>query len=136
MRREMACVGVVIGLALSTAAVTQSAQGGDEVWIEASKVVVLRQERPDRGIQNETVRLSRPVSLSDLDLGARSGEAELHRRIGETAAAVCKELDALQPADAGKPERLDQRACVKRAIENAMIQAKPIIAAARQAEHE
>lgn len=106
-------------------AIAQSMTPEHEVKVEASKVVTLKEGRSQTEMPNETVRLSRQVSIADLDLASESGRAELHQRISSTAATVCKQLEELYPPGAMRHEKMDQAACIESAVNQAMEAAQP-----------
>jgi UrcA family protein len=78
------------------------------------------------GAPIELVSLTRRVSYADLDLVTSSGAAELEKRVNETAKAACKQLDELYPLTApGGP------ACVKSAVDEAMVEVRTAVSAAQ-----
>lgn len=130
--------GALAALALTASgiAIGQTNSAEHEVKIDASKVVVMRHGHPRRGIHNETVHLSAQVNFADLDLATESGTAALRQRIETTASEICRQLGVLYFPGSVHQEHMDRQECVKRAVDDAMEQAKPAIAAARNSHHE
>ena len=117
----LVAAGVVVAsgpaLAQETAQVTIQAE-------RTAKVV----GRSYTGVPIELVTLTRRVSYADLDLSTHTGATELEKRVSDTAKDACKQLDTLYPltASAGGPS------CVKKATDDAMVQAHAAIAAAEK----
>jgi UrcA family protein len=122
----------VLGIGLAAAGVSAIAQGSDaqQVKIEASKVVTIKNQRSGAGPQEETVKLTHTVHFADLDLATNAGADELKSRIQNTASQVCQQLGAIYPA--GAHEAKDREACIKDAVDSAMGQAKLAIASAQK----
>src|SRR6516165_8227661 len=87
----------VIGIGLAAAGAAAVAQGSDaqQVKIEASKVVTIKNQRSGAGPQEETVQLTHTVHFADLDLATKAGADELKSRIQNTASQVCQQLGAI-----------------------------------------
>jgi UrcA family protein len=80
------------------------------------------------GINNELVSIAHRVSYEGLDLAMHADVLELRKRIVESAQTGCEQLAALSPlAD------LDTAACVREAIDDAMVRAQKVVAAAMEA---
>jgi UrcA family protein len=81
------------------------------------------------GAPIEILELSRRVDYTDLDLTRTSGVVELQRRVRDTAAAACDELDSQDPLDMSDTDVIS---CVRETTAGAMKQAKAVIAAAER----
>jgi UrcA family protein len=102
------------------------AQQSTDVTVETSQI---RQGFQAIGRIGEGVRVvsaSGIVNHADLDLTTHSGARTLEKRIRDAAKQVCAQLARQEPLSAdGNPP------CVKGAIENGMLQARALIAAAK-----
>ena len=92
--------------------------------------VVLRDTRPttyqpyaNSGVEYHA--LARHVDYRDLDLSTPAGAADLHKRVAESAIAVCARLGELFPKDYTTDEQ-----CQQEAVKAAMVQVRAAIAKA------
>jgi len=83
-----------------------------------------RQERAPNGAPIETVRASRFVDISDLDLDTRYGRHVMRERVQRAAVDACRELDTLPGyvPDVGE----NDADCSRRATEDALANA-PVV---------
>ena len=77
-----------------------------------------------------TVKVSRDVSYSDLDLSTADGKAQLETRAKQAANDVCSELDKRYPKNVYIPVSSNND-CVKNAIAQVMAEIKGVEQAAR-----
>jgi UrcA family protein len=116
-------VGLVAVSALSTAVV---AQDMGSVTVSAKRVISeKRVGTTASGIPIIDVAVSYGVKWQDLDLKSHAGVMELQKRVTDTAAAACKELDRQYPDTA--PSATD---CAKKAATQAMAKVDELAAAA------
>jgi len=119
---------VQLGIGLLAAALTGGsvyAQEPEGVTVTGSRVAKETIGSSTIGAPIEQISLSYRVSYSDLDLTTSGGKAELDKRVRVAADAACKEVGRLYP-DA-KP---GDAACVKAAVDAAMVQVRDVEAAA------
>jgi UrcA family protein len=86
-------------------------QAMEAVTVEAARVVEVG--RTIYGAPEQQVVLRRGVSTKGLDLATPAGQAELDKRVNETATALCKELDKMYPLT--DPQKKD---CVRDAVKS------------------
>jgi UrcA family protein len=124
----------VVGIGFAATGLVAVAPGASaqEVKIEASKVVTVKNQHSKTGIQQETVQLSHTVSFADLDLATNTGASELKGRIQDTATQICKQLGVIYPAGTPSNESTDREACIKGAVDSAMGPASLAIASAQK----
>ena len=97
------------------------------ITVEVSTVAQAVAGRTGVGAPVDRVTLTHQVSYADLDLTARAGEAELHRRIAETARFACGQIERLYPAQSESLAR-----CTRGAIEDASSQVTAAIDSAER----
>jgi len=88
----------------------------EAVTVEAARIVEVG--RTIYGAPEQQVVLRRGVSTKDLDLATPAGQAELEKRVTETATALCTELDRMYPLT--DPQKKD---CVREAVKSGMADA-------------
>jgi UrcA family protein len=99
-------------------------------WLTVYAPRVFRRpaDRRASGTNDELVSIAHRVSYAGLDLAMHGDVLELRRRIVESAQTGCEQLAALSPlAD------LDTANCAREAIEDAMVRARKVVAAAMAA---
>ncbi len=122
-----------LGFALSSAAATNDeSPNGQEVQIQAGKVIVVKQGTR-LGDRTESYQLSNQVKVGDLDLTTRAGKAELENRIRDTANSVCDQLMDIGPPTSAMSRFEDRNICVHDATAGAMTRARLLISMAKQA---
>ncbi len=89
--------------------------------------------RSSIGAPYEDVSMSRPVRIDDLDLRTDWGVAALRDRIGYTARALCRRLNAMYPisADDTHVSWPSDTNCYDHAVDRAWVQADQAIRMAR-----
>ena len=108
-----------------------SPQANEQIIIEAPRYVLKRVPVPGRkyNLGNaEVASISHPVGYADLDLSKAEDAATLKKRVNDTAAQICLELNSEFPKTQfqvvyGKED------CVKTTVDNAMILVNEVIAA-------
>lgn len=132
-------VGVAAGLSLTPAVAKDKyvyssanpdvvvAQSSDEIVIVAPYTVRRDARRSSAGRLDETVSVTRIVSIRDLDLRYPAGVDEMNRRIAYTAELVCDEAEAHMSASSATTDR----ECERRAIRDARRQARMLVERAR-----
>jgi len=120
-----------LGLAaFSIAALAQTTGSGQEIKIEANKVVTVAEGHFPNATQK--VQLSRTVGIADLNLATAAGTSELKSRIEGVATQICEQLGSLYPAASPGGEVNERAACVKSSVDTAMSQARLAIASAQK----
>jgi UrcA family protein len=124
--RRLQLALVVGGLALIGG--VMAAEPLTEVTVQAPRASkIVGHSDTGTGAPIELVTLSRHVSYSDLDLVSHAAAVELEKRVNDTAAALCKQLDTLYPLS--KDTRPN---CAKQASDDAMPQVRSAVAAAEK----
>lgn len=118
---RLALLGGVLAIAASAAV----AQPLEVVTVEAARATTVGQTM--HGVPIDEITIRSRVSYADLDLTTASGALELENRIRATAESSCKKLDVKFPAEGSS-----EAACVKNAVEAAMLEARKIIEAKRK----
>lgn len=115
----------VAGLAGSLLIASSSAfaQEKEEVTIVAPREMVKTVGRGMTGAPIREVSLTFAVSLADLDLTRAADYAEAEKRINETAAEACKQLDRMYPLMEPDP------VCAKKTADGGQAELKTIVAA-------
>jgi len=126
MSKRLIKVAVGLIAAVSVNAVVIAEEMG-EVTVQASRVVKKTIGTTASGIPIEDVSLSYGVSAAGLDLSTSAGASTLQKRIGDAAAAACKELARQYP-----DSKTTDAECVKGATDRAMVKANELIAAAKK----
>lgn len=124
------CAGA-LGATAAFAEGTPRANGLDDGsdWLTVHAPRILRRPAA-RGISSneQIVYLSNRVNYAGLNLALHADVLELRRRIVESATVSCEQLAVLSPfAD------LDTAECVREAIDDAMVRAREVVAAAMAA---
>lgn len=101
-----------------------TAQPVETVTVEAAREVRVGQTTTGIPISEITVRSH--VSYADLDLGTETGARELEDRIRAAAVAACREMDLRVPVEGSSEAK-----CAKRATDEALAEARKVIAAKR-----
>ena len=128
----------VIGLVVCAAAFAAPDESSQSVvnesgWLTVQAPRVFRRAADGRHERSNTdlVFIAHRVSYEGLDLAMHSDVLELRKRIVESAQTACEQLQALSPlAD------LDTATCVREAIDDAMVRAQKVVAAAMEADRE
>jgi len=123
MRHAIAAAGA-IAIALATGAVV--AQELEAVTVRASRVEQERVGMTSSGVPIYEVSVSYRVSYADLDLKTVAGSAQLEERVEQAAVDACEQIDARYPKAKPKGE-----ACVKATVDEAMLDVRKVIEAAR-----
>lgn len=97
------------------------------ISVEVSTVTQAVAGRTGVGAPVDRVTLTHQVSYADLSLTTRAGEAELRRRIAETARFACEQVERLYPAQSESLAR-----CTRGAIEDASSQVTAAIDSAER----
>jgi UrcA family protein len=82
------------------------------------------------GTAPQTVQLTQNVDYTDLNLATPAGASALKQRIRDTASSICEQLADSHPTNPSAADDEDQRNCVNTAVDDAMGQAKRVIASA------
>ena len=125
----LAAVGGFVG-GMVMASGSAVAQPAEEITVVAPHTVT-EAGRSAVGVKLEVVSLTHRVSYTGLDLAKHSDVAELERRINAAAKEACQQLDTLYPPDA-YPSNPSNQNCVKTAVDDGMMQAKMVVAAAHK----
>jgi len=123
--RTVALAAMLVGLATSGATFAQQAS---EVVVEAPRAQVTHSSA--NGIPTEVITIRHRVSYKDIDISNYSGAKVLEQRVKDAATEACKQIKTLYPNEL---VTMDEAACEKAAIDDAMVQANAAIAAARKA---
>jgi UrcA family protein len=115
----------VLAAGLTLAASAALAQSMEVVTVEAARATTVGQTM--HGVPIDEITIRSRVSYADLDLTTASGALELENRIRATAESSCKKLDVKFPAEGSS-----EAACVKNAVEAALLEARKIIEAKRK----
>ena len=107
---------------LALAASPAFAYPDDEITV---RPYTIERDRGARG--EETLTLSRPVAIDDLNLRYDADIMEMERRIHVTARDVCRELDRAT----FNSSRTSDRECVREAVYDAIPQAKLAVSRAQ-----
>jgi UrcA family protein len=126
-RATLLMVAAIAFTAANGTAMAQQKGATPGVKIQTGQVRRTVVGRSTIGAPIEILELSRRVNYTDLDLTRTSGAVELERRVRDTAAAACEELDRQDPLAMSDT---DEFSCVREATNDAMKQAKAVIAAA------
>jgi UrcA family protein len=131
MSRKTRTSGTTTGLALLTAGLLVAGTAGaaeplEVVVVEAAREATVGQTSTGVPIKEITIRSK--VSYADLDLTSATGALELEKRIRDTATSSCKEIKVDYPV-AGSTDA----ACIKKAVDGAMVEARKAIDAKRKA---
>jgi UrcA family protein len=104
------------------------AQSMEVVTVEAVREIVVGKSAIGAPIKEYSIR-SR-VSYADLDLTTTAGTKELEKRVGEAAAATCKEINTGFDIPM---EGWTEAKCAKEAVADAMLQVNKAVEAAQAA---
>lgn len=116
--------GVLGGLLAASAPVF--AQDREVITVVAPRAIVKTVGRSTIGAPIEEVSLSLMVSYAGLDLTNPSDYAEVQKRINDTAAEACKQLDQMYPLE--EPDK----GCAAKAADTGMTELKAIVGAKAQ----
>ena len=98
----------------------------EEIVVEAPRVETMPATAQTGGAQVNLISIRYRVAYADLDLATHSGALALQKRIDDTAAKACKEIDKLYPIGAPSSDK----DCVKAAKSSAAAKVTEAIAAA------
>jgi UrcA family protein len=115
----------LLGAGLAISAGTAVAEPLEVVTVEAARATTVGQTM--HGVPIDEVTIRSRVSYADLDLTTASGALELENRIRSTADSSCKKLDVKFPAEGSS-----DTACIKNAVDAAMVEARKVIDAKRK----
>jgi UrcA family protein len=114
----------LIAICLAASGAVAAAQDSKEVTVTAPEVSRERVGRSNIGAPIDLITVQHAVSYADLDLSKTADAAKLDERIRTAAQHACRELQTIARFESRDP------ACVRRAIDRAMVQANAAIAAA------
>lgn len=126
MRRILRGLGTGVLAAIITAGGVY-AQAPEGVIVTGSRIVTEKIGQSTIGAPINEVSLTYRVSYADLDLSSSDGQTMLEKRVREAANAACKEIGRSHP-DAMQSDL----ECARKAIDQAMVQVREVIAAARK----
>jgi UrcA family protein len=114
-----------LGAGLAIAVGAAVAQPMEVVTVEAARATTVGQTM--HGVPIDEITIRSRVGYADLDLTTASGALELENRIRSTAEASCKKIDVQFPAEGSS-----EAACIKNAVDAAMVEARKVIDAKRK----
>ena len=125
------CLALLVGNAVLAEPDRPTNNVDDESgWLTVHAPRVFRRSDDGRAgsTNNELVSIAHRVSYEGLDLAMHADVLELRKRIVESAQTGCEQLAALSPL-----AELDTPTCVREAIDDAMVRAQKVVAAAMEA---
>jgi UrcA family protein len=124
MKNTYICIaaGLLTAVSFSGIAVAQNTA---EVTVKASRITTEKVGQSHYGVPIVEIALSYRLNYHDINLGTSAGAAMLEARVTKAAQDACKEIDARYPTAQPSNE-----ACVKAAVEQAMVKVREAVAAA------
>ena len=115
----------------SAVSFAESQQPTERITVRAPFLLTTKQMRSgNQHMPVLTISASKEVSYSDLDLSSGADAATFENRIGETAKALCEQLERTYPSAIYVP--LSGQSCVKTATDQAMTIAHRLIIASHE----